>query len=288
MSTPWRTRRSWCRPPRPPGSQVLRDFYDTIVERTVPVSSPRVAELAKVFENTQAYVNIALVNELAEICHDLDIDVHEMIDAAMTKGHSMADWYPGPGVGGHCLPIDPMYLAWQTRELAGPAVPVRRAGRRDQHGRPPYVVERRDRAAQRARPRDQAAPRSSCSASPTSPTSATSGSRRRVEVVQELIRYGAIVHVADPHVDGLDAHADGRLWRSWPGRSAGSRCRSSPPTTPSSSTQARRRGADGARLPPRDAGRRERRHVVTESSSRSRRPRAGGALAEPCRRRHAG
>ena len=82
----------------------------------MPVSSPRVAEMAKVFENLQAYVNIALVNEMAEVCHDLGIDVHEVIDAAMTKGHSMARWIPGPGVGGHCLPIDSVYVAWQARE----------------------------------------------------------------------------------------------------------------------------------------------------------------------------
>lgn len=126
----------------PEGLQVIDAFYSTIVDRTVPVSSPRVAEMAKVFENTQAYVNIALVNELSEICHELGIDVHEMIDAAMTKGHSVARWIPGPGVGGHCLPIDPMYLAWQTRTCLGR--PFRLAELADEinQGRPEYVVRR--------------------------------------------------------------------------------------------------------------------------------------------------
>ena len=103
----------------PEAYRIIQGFYDTIVEQTVPVSAPRVAEMAKVFENLQAYVNIALVNELAEVCHDLGIDVHEVIDAAMTKGHSMARWTPGPGVGGHCLPIDSVYVAWQARKQLG-------------------------------------------------------------------------------------------------------------------------------------------------------------------------
>jgi nucleotide sugar dehydrogenase len=126
----------------PEGLSVIDGFYSTIVDRTVPVSNPRVAEMAKVFENTQAYVNIALINELAEICHDLDIDVYEMLDAAMTKGHSVAYWTPGPGVGGHCLPIDPMYLAWQARTSLGR--PFRLAELADQinQGRPDYVVKR--------------------------------------------------------------------------------------------------------------------------------------------------
>lgn len=117
-------------------------FYRTIVEHTVPVSGPRVAEMAKIFENTQAYVNIGLVNELSEICHDMDIDVHEMIDAAMTKGHSMARWKPGPGVGGHCLPIDPMYLAWQTRTTLGRRFRFAELADEINLGRPDYVVQR--------------------------------------------------------------------------------------------------------------------------------------------------
>lgn len=124
------------------GLAVVDAFYSRIVDCTVPVSSPRVAEMAKVFENTQAYINIALVNELAEICHDLDIDVHEMIDAAMTKGHSMALWRPGPGVGGHCLPIDPMYLAWQTRTHLGRRFRLAELADDINQGRPGYVVRR--------------------------------------------------------------------------------------------------------------------------------------------------
>jgi nucleotide sugar dehydrogenase len=124
------------------GLLTIRAFYDTLVKETVPVSSPRVAEMTKLFENIQANVNIALINEVATLCHELDVDVWEMIDASMTKGHSMAYWTPGPGVGGHCLPVDPLYLAWQSREVTGH--PFRFAELADEinGGRPHYVVER--------------------------------------------------------------------------------------------------------------------------------------------------
>ena len=103
----------------PAGLAAVTAFYDTVVDRTVPVSNPRTAEITKLYENVQANTNIALINEMAELCRRLDIDVWEMLDAAMTKGHSMARWTPGPGVGGHCLPIDPMYLAWLARAELG-------------------------------------------------------------------------------------------------------------------------------------------------------------------------
>jgi UDP-N-acetyl-D-glucosamine dehydrogenase len=119
----------------------VQAFYDTIVDETVPVSSPRVAEMAKIFENLQAYVNIALVNEMAEVCYDLGVNVWETIDAAMTKGHSMARWLPGPGVGGHCLPIDSVYIAWQAREAGRPFKMAELADEINQ-GRPGYVVDR--------------------------------------------------------------------------------------------------------------------------------------------------
>jgi nucleotide sugar dehydrogenase len=97
----------------------VRTFYDRIVETTVPVSSPRTAELTKLLENTFRHVNIALVNELAVYAHDLDIDVWEAIDAASTKPFGYMRFTPGPGVGGHCLPIDPSYLSWEVRRTLG-------------------------------------------------------------------------------------------------------------------------------------------------------------------------
>ncbi len=99
--------------------EAIRAFYDTVVDRTVAVSSPREAELAKLVENTFRHVNIALVNELAMYAHDLDIDVWEAIDAASTKPFGFMPFTPGPGVGGHCLPIDPSYLSWRVERALG-------------------------------------------------------------------------------------------------------------------------------------------------------------------------
>jgi len=94
----------------------VEEFYAEIVERTVPVSSPRTAELTKLLENTFRHVNIALVNELAMYCKPLGIDIWEVIDAASTKPFGFMRFLPGPGVGGHCLPIDPSYLSWQVKQ----------------------------------------------------------------------------------------------------------------------------------------------------------------------------
>jgi UDP-N-acetyl-D-glucosamine dehydrogenase len=94
-------------------------FYRGIVEKTVPVSSPREAELAKIIENTFRHVNIALVNEVAMFAHELGINVWEAIDAASTKPFGYMPFFPGPGVGGHCLPIDPSYLSWRVEQALG-------------------------------------------------------------------------------------------------------------------------------------------------------------------------
>jgi UDP-N-acetyl-D-glucosamine dehydrogenase len=97
----------------------VRGFYDTIVAETVAVRGPKEAELAKLVENTFRHVNIALVNELAMFAGDLGIDVWEAIDAASTKPFGYMRFTPGPGVGGHCLPIDPSYLSWRVRRTLG-------------------------------------------------------------------------------------------------------------------------------------------------------------------------
>jgi UDP-N-acetyl-D-glucosamine dehydrogenase len=97
----------------------VREFYDTIVDRTVAARGTREAELAKLLENTFRHVNIALVNELAVYCHELGIDVWSVIDMAATKPFGFMKFTPGPGVGGHCLPIDPSYLSWRVRRSLG-------------------------------------------------------------------------------------------------------------------------------------------------------------------------
>jgi UDP-N-acetyl-D-glucosamine dehydrogenase len=100
-------------------AKAVAEFYGSLVERVVPVDGTRAAELAKLLENTFRHVNIALVNELAMFCHDLGIDVWSVIDAAATKPFGFMPFSPGPGVGGHCLPIDPSYLSWQVRRSLG-------------------------------------------------------------------------------------------------------------------------------------------------------------------------
>jgi UDP-N-acetyl-D-glucosamine dehydrogenase len=91
-------------------------FYQQTIENVVPVSSPKVAEMTKVFENTFRAVNIALVNEMALLCDRLGISVWDVLDAAATKPFGIMRFDPGPGVGGHCIPLDPFYLAWKARE----------------------------------------------------------------------------------------------------------------------------------------------------------------------------
>ncbi|MFQ4139196.1 nucleotide sugar dehydrogenase [Nodosilinea sp. PGN35] len=92
-------------------------FYQQTIDHVVPVSSAKAAELVKIFENTFRAVNIALVNELALLCDRIDIDVWEVLDAANTKPFGIMPFYPGPGVGGHCIPIDPHYLEWKAKEV---------------------------------------------------------------------------------------------------------------------------------------------------------------------------
>ena len=91
-------------------------FYSQALEHVVPVSSTRVAEMVKLLENTFRMINIALVNELAIMCNRMNIDVWEIIDAAATKPFGFMPFYPGPGLGGHCIPIDPFYLSWKTKQ----------------------------------------------------------------------------------------------------------------------------------------------------------------------------
>lgn len=101
----------------PASLEVATSFYRKTIEHVVPVSSAKAAELTKVFENTFRAVNIALVNELALLCDRMDLDVWEVLDAANTKPFGIMPFYPGPGVGGHCIPIDPHYLEWKAREF---------------------------------------------------------------------------------------------------------------------------------------------------------------------------
>ena len=96
------------------------EFYGTFIDTVVPTIGPREAELAKLLENTYRHVNIALVNEMAVFCHELGVDLWAAIEAASTKPFGFHAFYPGPGVGGHCIPIDPNYLSYRVRSLGYP------------------------------------------------------------------------------------------------------------------------------------------------------------------------
>jgi UDP-N-acetyl-D-glucosamine dehydrogenase len=100
-------------------TKAVAEFYSALVDRVVPVEGTREAELAKLLENTFRHVNIALVNELAIFCHGLGINVWSVIEAASSKPFGFMPFTPGPGVGGHCLPIDPSYLSWEVRRSLG-------------------------------------------------------------------------------------------------------------------------------------------------------------------------
>jgi nucleotide sugar dehydrogenase len=97
--------------------ETARALYETAIERVVPVSSPEVAEMVKLLENTFRAVNIGLVNEVLLMCDKLGLDVWEVIDAAATKPFGFMKFTPGPGLGGHCIPIDPLYLSWKLKML---------------------------------------------------------------------------------------------------------------------------------------------------------------------------
>lgn len=111
----------------PEASEKTRRFYSKFCDELVEVSSPEVAEAAKLFENTFRQVNIALVNEFAQIAHSLGISVYETLDAANTKPYGFMKFTPSAGVGGHCIPVDPTYLAAVAEEHGAPATFIRRA-----------------------------------------------------------------------------------------------------------------------------------------------------------------
>jgi UDP-N-acetyl-D-glucosamine dehydrogenase len=177
-------------------------FYSQVIDTVVPVTSTRVAEMVKLLENTFRAVNIGLVNELALMSHRMNIDVWEVIDAAKTKPFGFMPFYPGPGLGGHCIPIDPFYLSWKARQSGFEARFIELAGNVN-GAMPEYVVERTAEALNSAR-------------------KALNGSRVHVfgiaykrdvndmrespalDVMELLIRRGAEVSYTDPYVPTLD------------------------------------------------------------------------------------
>jgi UDP-N-acetyl-D-glucosamine dehydrogenase len=125
----------------PTCAELARELYGSAIETIIPVSSTRVAEMVKLLENTFRAVNIGLVNELALMCDRMNIDVWEVVDAAKTKPFGFMAFYPGPGLGGHCIPIDPFYLSWKAKQTGFDPRFIELAGHINA-GMPHYVVEK--------------------------------------------------------------------------------------------------------------------------------------------------
>jgi len=174
-------------------------FYRQIVDATVPVSGTRVAELTKLLENTFRHVNIALANELAVFAADLEIDIWEAISAASTKPYGYMRFTPGPGVGGHCLPIDPSYLSWQVRRSLGRAFRFVELANDVNDHMPDYVVARLIRLLNG---QGMALSRSTVLVLGLAYKKNTSDARESPAkaIVEQLLELGAEVRVADPHV----------------------------------------------------------------------------------------
>ncbi|HCS61373.1 MAG TPA: nucleotide sugar dehydrogenase [Microbacterium sp.] len=175
-------------------------FYSTLVDRTVPVSTPKEAELTKLLENTFRHVNIALVNELAVFSHQLGVNVWEAIDAAATKPFGYMKFTPGPGVGGHCLPVDPSYLSWQVRKTLGQSFRfVELANDVNEH-MPAYVAQR---ALEALNTQKKALNGAEVIVLGIAYKKNSSDFRESpsLRLIELLKAYGAEVSAADPHVD---------------------------------------------------------------------------------------
>ncbi|MFD9304936.1 nucleotide sugar dehydrogenase [Streptomyces sp. NPDC060048] len=194
-----------------PSLAAIDTFYSGLIDTTVPVGSPKVAELTKLVENTFRHVNIALVNELAMYAHTLGIDVWEAIDAAATKPFGFMKFTPGPGVGGHCLPVDPVYLSWQVERKVGRLFRFVELANHINDHMPGYVVQRliygfneRGRALKGARVL--------LLGLAYKPDTGDARESPATRVVEGLLRLGAEVRAVDPHV--VEGHGvDSRLTR---------------------------------------------------------------------------
>ncbi len=182
----------------PASGDVAVAAYGRLVPAVHRVGSARAAELAKLLENTYRAVNIGLINEVAQLAHELDIDIWEVIDAAATKPFGFEAFYPGPGVGGHCIPLDPQYLAWRAREANFATRFIETAEQVNTH-MPEYTVQRISDMLNGAGKavRDSRVLVVGIAYKPNVSDDRESAS---VDVAKRLQGRGAIVSVYDPHV----------------------------------------------------------------------------------------
>jgi UDP-N-acetyl-D-glucosamine dehydrogenase len=185
----------------PTCSELTRVLYSQIVDRVVPVSGPQTAEMVKLFENIFRSVNIALVNELAIMCRRLGLSVWEVIEAATTKPFGFMPFYPGPGIGGHCLPTDPHYLSWRTRLMGYEPKFIAFA---DEINRqmPTYVVQM---VADALNEKGRAVRGAKILALGVAYKAGVGDVRESpaLEILEALLVRGAQVSYVDPHVPGL-------------------------------------------------------------------------------------
>jgi len=191
----------------PVSAAVARAAYQRLVETVHLVSDARVAELAKLLENTYRSVNIALANEMAQLADELGVSIWETIDAAATKPFGFHAFYPGPGVGGHCIPLDPQYLAWKAREVGG-SIRFIDLAEQVNTNMPRYVV---DRVARLLNDRGRALKGSTVLAIGLTykPNVADDRESPSVEVVERLADRGANVHVVEPLLTQASVEAHG-------------------------------------------------------------------------------
>jgi UDP-N-acetyl-D-glucosamine dehydrogenase len=185
----------------PACAERARALYAEVCEEVVVLSTPEAAELAKLLENIFRSVNIALVNELAQLCHRLGIDVWEVIDAASTKPFGFMRFDPGPGMGGHCLPVDPFYLAFSARQHAFYPEFIELAGKINQ-AQPLFCVERIERALNEAEKPVKGSRVLILGASYKGGIGDTRESPA-LKIIERLQELGALVSYHDPHVAEL-------------------------------------------------------------------------------------
>jgi UDP-N-acetyl-D-glucosamine dehydrogenase len=187
----------------PACTRVAEALYSVAVDTVVPVSSTQVAEMVKLLENTFRAVNIGLVNELALMCDQMGIDVWEVVNAAKTKPFGFMPFYPGPGLGGHCIPIDPFYLSWKARQSGFEARFIELAGHVNA-AMPEYVVQKVGDALNTQR---KAINGSSILALGIAYKKNIDDVRESpaLDVMHLLHQRGAVVHYADPYVPALRA-----------------------------------------------------------------------------------
>ena len=190
-------------------------WYGSFIERLVPVSSLKTAEIAKVFENIFRIVNIALVNEFQMICDSFGIDVWEVIAACSTKPYGFMPFYPGPGLGGHCVPVDPFYLAWKAREKHVNTEFIELAGRIN-HQMPGYVVAKVARLLNSNGKALQAARIALIGVSYKKDTSDVRESAA-IRIIELLKREGADVTYHDPYVPSISVEGTELTSRSLSG-----------------------------------------------------------------------